>query len=116
MPSTQVGETHFTGASPVAALGGVQHVEHEADALADRDEPNHDRKDHRKQADDLIQDAVQHASGDNAGERGGSAGSVLMQYLLERFGLRPWLRARESNPKLQVQSLPCCHCTSPLYM
>ena len=97
-------------------LGGVEHVQHEANTLADRNEADHDREDHRQQSDDLIQYAVEHPCSDNAAERSGSSSGFLKQYLLLRFGLSPWLRALESNQQLQVQSLKCYLYTSPLYV
>ena len=83
----------------------MKHVQHEADALPDRDEADHDRKNDRQQADDLIEHALQHRTSDDGVQGGGGSGSVLNQNPLSskikaicsvRFGL--WLRVLGFEP------------------
>ena len=61
----------------------MQHVQHEADTLAQRDEANHHRQDRRQQADNLIQDAADHVGGNDATKLSSDSG--------HRFRLRSTL-------------------------
>ena len=59
----------------------MQHIQHEADTLAQRDEADHHGQNRRQKADDLIEDAAEHRSSHDAGQ-GRGAGGFLQSYLL----------------------------------
>ena len=57
----------------------MQHVQDEADALADRHEADHDREHNRQQADDLIEHAVKHVRAHDAVQSGGSSSDSFLR-------------------------------------
>ena len=52
----------------------MQHIQHEADTLAQRDESDHHGQDCRQQADNLIEHAADHISGHDAAQLSGNSG------------------------------------------
>ena len=55
----------------------MEHTQHEADTLAQSDEADHSRQNHRQKADDLIENARDHIACDNRTQRGSGGGSLL---------------------------------------
>ena len=52
----------------------MQHIQHEADTLAQRDEADHHGQNRRQKADNLIEDAADHISGYDATQLGSNSG------------------------------------------
>lgn len=60
----------------------MQHVQHEADALAQRDEADHHGQDNGQQANDLIKNTAEHISIHDSGQAGCSSGIASLKTLL----------------------------------
>lgn len=58
-------EVRGAEAPRTCASCAVQHVQHETDALADSDEADHGRHDHRQQAENLLENPRNHIRGYN---------------------------------------------------
>ena len=57
----------------------MQHIQHEADALAECDETDHHGQDNGQQADDLIKDAAEHIGVNDSSQAGCDSFSLSLK-------------------------------------
>ena len=65
-----------------STLCGVQHVQHEADALAESNETDAHGQDDRQQANDLVENAFEHIGINDGGQAGCSRSSFALKSFL----------------------------------
>lgn len=92
-------EIRGSSCSPIwLHLRGVEHIQHEADTLAQRDEADRHRQHHRKQCNDFVQNTRYHIRRYNGAES--SRCGFLHCHLFNRILPCGWLRELESNQYL----------------